>query len=170
MDATDHYIPILKNEVSDEDFYELSNGINKSSDKSHRMRRMSVFDMGDIFKNNVKVHKLLEKEGIFTDKITDMNSLKWELHKWMRAERKRILSASTCLFELQNGLININNTPIASLAEIDESGKLVKSVSEINKLNLEITDAIANNSKDIIVRQIVNKRNKLKNYRCKNFL
>lgn len=163
MDATDHYIPILKNEVSDEDFYELSNGINKSSDKSHRMRRMSVFDMGDIFKNNVKVHKLLEKEGIFTDKITDMNSLKWELHKWMRAERKRILSASTCLFELQNGLININNTPIASLAEIDESGKLVKSVSEINKLNLEITDAIANNSKDIIVRQIVNKRNKLKN-------
>ena len=162
MDATDHYIPILKNEVSDEDFYELSNGINKSSDKSHRMRRMSVFDMGNIFINNVKVHKLLENAGIFTDKITDMNSLKWKLHKWMRTERKKILSASTCLFELQNGLININNTPIASLAEIDESGKLEKSVSEIERLNLNIHNAIDNESSDLVVSSIVYERNRLK--------
>lgn len=162
MDATDHYIPILKNEVSDEDFYELSNGINKSSDKSHRMRRMSVFDMGNIFINNVKVHKLLENAGIFTDKITDMNSLKWKLHKWMRTERKKILSASTCLFELQNGLININNTPIASLAEIDESGKLEKSVSEIERLNLNIHNAIDNESSDLVVSSIVDERNRLK--------
>ena len=89
MDETDHYIPILKNEVSDEDLSELSNGIDKSLDQAHRMRRMSVFDMGNIFKNNVKVHKLLEDAGIFTDKITDMNSLKWKLHKWMRTERKK---------------------------------------------------------------------------------
>ena len=162
MDETDHYIPILKNEVSDEDLSELSNGIDKSSDQAHRMRRMSVFDMGNIFKNNVKVHKLLEDAGIFTDKITDMNSLKWKLHKWMRTERKKILSASTCLFELQNGLININNTPIASLAEIDESGKLEKSVSEIERLSLNIYNAIENKSTDLVVSSIVDERNRLK--------
>lgn len=100
MDETDHYIPILKNEVSDEDLSELSNGIDKSSDPTHRMRRMSVFNMGDIFKNNIKVRELLENAGIFADKITDMDSLKWKLHKWMRRERKKVLSASTCLFEL----------------------------------------------------------------------
>lgn len=162
MDETDHYIPILKNEVSDEDLSELSNGIDKSSDQAHRMRRMSVFDMGNIFKNNVKVHKLLEDAGIFTDKITDMNSLKWKLHKWMRTERKKILSVSTCLFELQNGLININNTPIASLAEIDESGKLEKSVSEIERLSLNIYNAIENKSTDLVVSSIVDERNRLK--------
>lgn len=162
MDETDHYIPILKNEVSDEDLSELSNGIDKSSDQAHRMRRMSVFDMGNIFENNVKVHKLLEDAGIFTDKITDMNSLKWKLHKWMRTERKKILSVSTCLFELQNGLININNTPIASLAEIDESGKLEKSVSEIERLSLNIYNAIENKSTDLVVSSIVDERNRLK--------
>lgn len=162
MDETDHYIPILKNEISDEDLSELSNGIDKSSDQAHRMRRMSVFDMGNIFKNNVKVHKLLEDAGIFTDKITDMNSLKWKLHKWMRTERKKILSVSTCLFELQNGLININNTPIASLAEIDESGKLEKSVSEIERLSLNIYNAIENKSTDLVVSSIVDERNRLK--------
>lgn len=162
MDETDHYIPILKNEVSDEDLSELSNGIDKSSDQAHRMRRMSVFEMGNILKNNVKVHKLLEDAGIFTDKITDMNSLKWKLHKWMRAERKKILSVSTCLFELQNGLININNTPIASLAEIDESGKLEKSVSEIERLSLNIYNAIENKSTDLVVSSIVDERNRLK--------
>ena len=162
MDETDHYIPILKNEVSDEDLSELSNGIDKSLDQAHRMRRMSVFDMGNIFKNNVKVHKLLEDAGIFTDKITDMNSLKWKLHKWMRTERKKILSVSTCLFELQNGLININNTPIASLAEIDESGKLEKSVSEIERLSLNIYNAIENKSTDLVVSSIVDERNRLK--------
>ena len=162
MDETDHYIPILKNEVSDEDLSELSNGIDKSLDQTHRMRRMSVFDMGNIFKNNVKVHKLLEDAGIFTDKITDMNSLKWKLHKWMRTERKKILSVSTCLFELQNGLININNTPIASLAEIDESGKLEKSVSEIERLSLNIYNAIENKSTDLLVSSIVDERNRLK--------
>lgn len=162
MDETDHYIPILKNEVSDEDLSELSNGIDKSSDQAHRMRRMSVFDMGNIFKNNVKVHKLLEDAGIFTDKITDMNSLKWKLHKWMRTERKKILSVSTCLFELQNGLININNTPIASLAEIDESGKLERSVSEIERLSLNIYNAIENKSTDLVVSSIVDERNRLK--------
>lgn len=162
MDETDHYIPILKNEVSDEDLSELSNGIDKSSDQAHRMRRMSVFEMGNILKNNVKVHKLLEDAGIFTDKITDMNSLKWKLHKWMRAERKKILSVSTCLFELQNGLININNTPIASLAEIDESGKLEKSVSEIERLSLNIYNAIDNKSTDLVVSSIVDERNRLK--------
>ena len=162
MDETDHYIPILKNEVSDEDLSELSNGIDKSLDQAHRMRRMSVFDMGNIFENNVKVHKLLEDAGIFTDKITDMNSLKWKLHKWMRTERKKILSVSTCLFELQNGLININNTPIASLAEIDESGKLEKSVSEIERLSLNIYNAIENKSTDLVVSSIVDERNRLK--------
>jgi len=162
MDETDHYIPILKNEVSDEDLSELSNGIDKSLDQAHRMRRMSVFDMGNIFKNNVKVHKLLEDAGIFTDKITDMNSLKWKLHKWMRTERKKILSVSTCLFELQNGLININYTPIASLAEIDESGKLEKSVSEIERLSLNIYNAIENKSTDLVVSSIVDERNRLK--------
>ena len=162
MDETDHYIPILKNEVSDEDLSELSNGIDKSLDQAHRMRRMSVFDMGNIFKNNVKVHKLLEDAGIFTDKITDMNSLKWKLHKWMRTERKKILSVSTCLFELQNGLINMNNTPIASLAEIDESGKLEKSVSEIERLSLNIYNAIENKSTDLLVSSIVDERNRLK--------
>lgn len=162
MDETDHYIPILKNEVSDEDLSELSNGIDKSLDQAHRMRRMSVFDMGNILKNNVKVHKLLEDAGIFTDKITDMNSLKWKLHKWMRTERKKILSVSTCLFELQNGLININNTPIASLAEIDESGKLEKSVSEIERLSLNIYNAIENKSTDLVVSSIVDERNRLK--------
>lgn len=162
MDETDHYIPILKNEVSDEDLSELSNGIDKSSDQAHRMRRMSVFDMGNIFINNAKVHKLLEDAGIFTDKITDMNSLKWKLHKWMRTERKKILSVSTCLFELQNGLININNTPIASLAEIDESGKLEKSVSEIERLSLNIYNAIENKSTDLVVSSIVDERNRLK--------
>lgn len=161
MDETDHYIPILKNEVSDEDLSELSNGIDKSLDQAHRMRRMSVFDMGNI-KNNVKVHKLLEDAGIFTDKITDMNSLKWKLHKWMRTERKKILSVSTCLFELQNGLININNTPIASLAEIDESGKLEKSVSEIERLSLNIYNAIENKSTDLVVSSIVDERKRLK--------
>ena len=162
MDETDHYIPILKNEVSDEDLSELSKGIDKSSDQAHRMRRMSVFDMDNIFENNVKVHKLLEEAGIFTDKITDMNSLKWKLHKWMRTERKKILSVSTCLFELQNGLININNTPIASLAEIDESGKLEKSVSEIERLSLNIYNAIENKSTDLVVSSIVDERNRLK--------
>lgn len=162
MDETDHYIPILNNEVSNEDLSELSNGIDKSSDLTHRMQRMSVFDMGNIFKNNVKVHRLLENAGIFTDKITDMNSLKWKLHKWMRTERKKILSASTCLFELQNGLININNTPIASLADIDESGKLEKSVSEIERLNLNIHNAIDNKSSDLVVSSIVDERNRLK--------
>ena len=162
MDETDHYIPILKNEVSDEDLSELSNGIDKSLDQAHRMRRMSVFEMGNKLENNVKVHKLLEDAGIFTDKITDMNSLKWKLHKWMRTERKKILSVSTCLFELQNGLININNTPIASLAEIDESGKLEKSVSEIEGLSLNIYNAIENKSTDLVVSSIVDERNRLK--------
>lgn len=162
MDETDHYIPILKNEVSDEDLSELSNGIDKSSDPTHRMRRMSVFNMGDIFKNNIKVRELLENAGIFADKITDMDSLKWKLHKWMRRERKKVLSASTCLFELQNGLININNTPIASLAEIDESGKLERSISEIERLSLNIHNAIDNKNTDLVVSSIIDERNRLK--------
>lgn len=162
MNVTDHYIPILKNNVSDEDLSELANGISMSADKSHRIQRISVFDMGNIFNTNKAVRELLEKAGVFTEKIKDMDSLKWKLHKWLRFERKKILSSNACVFDVRNGCVNMNSIPITSLTEIDESGVLAKYLSEINKLNLEIKNSIKNENADHVIKLNIDKRNKLK--------
>lgn len=162
LDQTDHYIPILKHEVSEDDIQELSSGIKKSSDSSHRMRRMTVFDMDNIYKSNERVHNLLDKAGIFTDKINDLNALKWKLHEWLRIERKKLFSTSTCSFETQYGVLKINNNPIASLSAIDQSGKMEKEASEIDKLNISITNAIASNEADQTILSTIEERNSMR--------
>lgn len=162
LDETDHYIPILQQEISDDDYMELSEGKNKAADPAHRMKRMTVFDMGNISKENSKMHALLNGSGIFTDKIKEMGTLKWGLYDWLRKERKKLFSNATVSFEANNGMLSINNIPIAPLDVVDESGKIGLVASLIDRYGIMITNAIATNEEDKKLQSIISERNEQK--------
>lgn len=117
MDATDHYIPILKEKASDDDLEELKYGIRLSSDKDSRMERMTVFDLGNIFKDNAEVKSLLDTPGLFTDKVSDLDGLNWKLYKWVSHSEQRMATETSV--GVDNGNITINNKPIVPFAAID---------------------------------------------------
>ena len=55
LDETDHYMPILCKDIDDNEFDELCVGREKAADENHRLKRMTVFDMGNIHDDNSRV-------------------------------------------------------------------------------------------------------------------
>lgn len=162
FDETDHYIPILKQDVSEDDFRELEVGIEKASDKTHRLKRMTVFDMGDISKDNAKVHDLLDSHGIFTDKIKELDALKWKIHKWIRQERQKLFSNATEVIDVSNGKVTINEKAIGLLSTVDNTGNLSLIVSDIEQNKIKIVKAIETHENDQVIQSLLNEQKQRK--------
>ena len=162
LDKTDHYIPIFKSCVSDDDLQELKTGLEKTVDESQRLRRTTVFDMGNIGKAERKVQNLLDKYGIFTDKIRELDSLKWKVEKWIRAERKKLLSATSSRLGVVDGQIAVNGRKVVPLHAIDESQSVSAAFAALSKSEKDVSDAIAANENDRTIDLLVNEQNKNK--------
>lgn len=162
FDETDHYIPILKRDVSEDDFRELEVGIEKVSDETHRLKRMTVFDMDNIFKDNAKVHDLLDTYGIFTDKIKELEALKWKIHKWIRQERQKLFSNATVAIGVSNGKVTINEKAIGLLSIVDDTGKLSLMDSDIEQNKIKITKAIEAHENDQVIQSLLNEQKQRK--------
>lgn len=162
FDETDHYIPILKRDVSENDFLELEAGIEKASDKTHRLKRMTVFDMGNIFNDNAKVHDLLDTYGIFTDKIKELEALKWKIHKWIRQERQKLFSNATVAIGVSNGKVTINEKAIGLLSTVDDTGNFSLMVSDIEQNKIKIAKAIETHENDQVIQSLLNEQKQRK--------
>lgn len=162
FDETDHYIPILKRDISEDDFLELEAGIKKSSDKTHRLKRMTVFDLGNIFKDNAKAHDLLDTYGIFTDKIKELEALKWKIHKWIRQERQKLFSNATVAIGVSNGKVTINEKTIGLLSIIDDTENLPLMFSDIEQNKIKIAEAIETHENDQVIQSLLNEQKQRK--------
>lgn len=171
MDATDHYIPILKEKASEDDLEELKYGIQLSSDKESRMERMTVFDLGNIFKDNAEVKSLLDAPGLFTDKVSGLDGLNWKLYKWVSHSEQRMATETSV--GVDNGNVTVNNKPIVPIAAIDcfdAASKISEKKTQIDKerdsaiLNKEDEKAVkfvteSNILQENLVRLIVSEQN-----------
>lgn len=162
LDETDHYMPILCKDIDDNEFDELCAGREKAADENHRLKRMTVFDMGKIHDDNSRVRDFLDKYGIFTDKVKDMNSIKWQLTKWIRKERKKLFSTYHVAVDARNGFLTLNNRSIAPLDIVDKSGGLTKSFATLRSQDDKISIAYNSGMDDVGVMKLVEERAEMK--------
>lgn len=159
LDETDHYIPILFDKTSEDDLKELKAGVEKAKESSHRLKRMTVFDMQNIFKTNARVHDILDKEGIFTDKIKDLNGMKWKLIKWISEERRTLFSSQPIQMSVLNQKLLIDNIPVANVASMDDSEAIQHLVTAIDEQERNLQMAIASGEDDGTIQMRVAKMN-----------
>ena len=155
LDETDHYMPILNKEIDDNEFDELCAGREKAADENHRLKRMTVFDMGNIHSDNPRVRDFLDQYGIFPDKAKEMDSMKWQLLKWIRKERKKIFSTYTVSVDASNGVLSVNNKPIAPLGIVDVKGGLDKSAQALKLIEEKISTLYKSGADDSDVLKLV---------------
>lgn len=148
LDHTDHYIPILLKKVSENDIIELKAGLERAKDS--RIKRITVFDRGNIYKDNDQVRNLLDEPGVFTDKIADLEGLKWKLHEWLRKTKNTLFSYEN--LSVKNNSVTINNIPVASVSSIGDSGSvkdLAKQIELHEQKAQQIIDADSENDEKI---------------------
>lgn len=162
LDDTDHYIPILNDFLSHDDFKELNIGLQFTVDANHRLKRTTVFDMNNIYKSNTKVKDILDRYGVFTDKIKELGTLKWDIYKWVRSEQKKLATNNALRIETIRDNIVVNGKSMTPLSAVDESGFIKKIVSNISQKAKDISEAISSKKEDYIVQQMVNEQNKNK--------
>lgn len=162
MDSTDHYIPLLAKDVTDEDLKELEYGIEKCADRTHRIMRTTMFDFDNVYKKNAKIKDLIDNKGggIFTDKVKDLGDVKWKLLDWIRKSKNDILSTNTMSITVDNNNLLINDVPFVPITTIDENNEVTKLVAERRKIEKDIELAISNKSDYNTMQELTDKRSR----------
>ena len=146
LDHTNHYIPILKKEVEENDFEELKAGLERAKDS--RIERMTVFDRGHIYNDNPQVKHLLNDPGVFTDKISGLDALKWKLLDWLRQTRKTLFAPKS--LSIKNESIAINNNEFASISSMGDFEYIQNLMQQINNQEIVIQQALENDRENDI--------------------
>ena len=165
MDCTDHYIPMLANDVSDEDYRELEYGIDKSKDEHHRIKRMTIFDFGNVYNQNGRLRMLIDSKtngGLFTDKVKSLGDVKFNLLDWIRKSKNQILSSNTTPLAIEKGNLVVDGTPFASMAAIDKENKTTALVAEVTQIEDTLEQMFSRTVDDSAFLQLSQKRMQVK--------
>ncbi len=146
LDHTDHYIPILKKDVEKNDFEELKAGLERAKDS--RIKRMTVFDRGHIYNDNPQVKHLLNDPGVFTDKISGLDALKWKLLDWLRQTRKTLFAPKS--LSIKNEFVAINNNEFASVSSMGNYEHIQSLMQQIENQKAVVQQTLLNESENDI--------------------
>lgn len=123
LDKTDHYIPLMKRDTSEDDLNELQQALNLQHDSAQNKPAITLFTKGAIFKNNAKVEKLLTGRDLFSVSVRNYDTVKWRLILWLLHQQTGFMPSSAMQeFHFKNRYLYIYNKPIIPLSVVDESG------------------------------------------------
>lgn len=123
LDKTDHYIPLMKRDASEDDLVELQRALNLQHNSEQNKPVITLFTKGAIFKNNAKVGNLLDGRDLFSVSVRNYDTVKWRLMLWMLHQQTGFMPSSTMQeFHFKNRYLYIYNRPIIPLSVVDETG------------------------------------------------
>lgn len=140
LDKTDHYIPLMKRDVSEDDLNELQQALNLQHDSAMNKPVITLFTKGAIFKNNAKVEKLLTGRDLFSVSVRNYDTVKWRLMLWMLHQQTGFMPSSTMQeLHFKNRYLYIYNKPIIPLSVVDESGIAEKIEQNLAAKRIELS-------------------------------
>lgn len=153
LKETDHYVPLMKHDLSDADFEELEMAVDMSNKKTERLKDITFFKNGSIYPNVARVKDLLEKNEIFPKTYNGYETLKCVILEWLLRSNHRIVDVSDNI-DISANEVKFNGEYAASLSDIDSSGKLTQISNKVVRVEHEIEQALEqNNDTGVIMLQ-----------------
>lgn len=161
LHKTDHYIPMFKDQASDEDFKELKTAVSYLSNKTERLHYITVFNFGDIQKDK-QVGPLLVSKSLYPKKATSMDSVKWELAQWLLKINNSLVQLGAV--SVRNGKIYFGDNELAPISALADSLPLQKKIADLKHKEQEVATAIASPTTDDQTKaKLVSERNEQAN-------
>lgn len=161
LHKTDHYIPMFKDQASDEDFKELKTAVSYLSNKTERLHYITVFNFGDILKDK-QVGPLLVSKSLYPKKATSMDSVKWELAQWLLKINNSLVQLGAV--SVRNGKIYFGDNELAPISALADSMPLQKKIADLKQKEQEVATAIASPTTDDQTKaKLVSERNEQTN-------
>jgi hypothetical protein len=118
--------------------------------------------MQNIYNDNAEVHDILDTDGIFTDKIKDLDGMKWKLIGWVSKERKTLFARLPLSLTVEDDTIKVNNNVVGNIESIDDNHVIKHLVTDVDERERSIQLAIAQNKADAELQFKVNALNAAK--------
>lgn len=162
LNDTDHYIPIFKEKTSDEDIEEFEIALQNQQDSSKKLRKITLFNAGNIYNNNQRVHDLISGDkDFFPCRFTGLDSLWKELHQWLRAEKKRGAFNIYSTIGVENNQLTIGGKACASVDSIDETGLVNMLSNDRANIDRKVNLAFANSESPAYIANLSTERNEV---------
>lgn len=145
LQETDHYVPLMKQNLSDADFEELQTAVDFSNKKTERLKDITFFKNGSIYPSEVRVKELLDKNEIFSQNYNGYETLKCIILEWLLRANHRIVDA-TANIDASANAVKFNGESVALLSDIDSGGKLSQISNKAVRVEHEIEKAIEQNN------------------------
>lgn len=149
LDATDHYIPLMKRQTSDEDVAEFKKALDLQHASESNKPAITLFSKGAIYKkeNNAEIAALLDGRDLFNVTVREgWDTVKWRLFTWLLSQKQFIASTGLSGFRFQDNFLYYQDKPIAEIGSVDPTGEATKILANIRGLEAEIDILIANPS------------------------
>lgn len=150
MQETDHYVPLMRHDLSDADFEELEKAVDLSNKQTERLKYITFFKNGSIYPSVVRVKELLDKNEIFPKSYNGYETLKCVILEWLMRSPHHIVDASANI-DVSASEVKFNGESVASLSDIDSSGKLTQISNKIVRVELEIEKALEQKNDEKVV-------------------
>lgn len=142
LEQTDHYIPLLKEKVSESDLVEFAKAQELQHANPDKRPVISLFTRGAIFKSEVNAEfaRLIEGKDLFSVRVNPpYDTVKWRLLCWLlRVKTNFIASVDMTCFQFKNHFLYYFGKPVVSLTEFDPSGDADKISEELEAKKEEI--------------------------------
>lgn len=143
LDKTDHYIPLMKREASDDDLKEFQHALKLQHDSVRNAPVITLFTKGAIFKKNAKVENLLTGRDLFSVSVRSYDTVKWRLMLWLLHQQTGFMPSSTMQeLRFKSRYLYIYNKPIISLSNVDESRSAEKIEQDLAAKRIELSQLI----------------------------
>ena len=140
LENSDHYVPLMRRNLSDSDFAELETAVEFINKKTERLKTMTFFKNGSIYPDEPCVKELLDKNEIFPITYKNFETLKSCMMELLMRENTRVVDVSKYVDASANA-VKVGNT-IAFLSDIDGSGYLTKLSSQANSIASAVSGAL----------------------------
>lgn len=147
---TDHYIPLMKEELSDSDYQELETAVEIVNRQTERLKSLTFFKNGGIYPRVSRVKNLLENNEIFPVTYKSYETLKLHIQEWLLLENKRIVD-STSYINTTTKSIQINKTIVTPFSDLNTDPSISKIAKKANTVFSMIDDALKKDDKQTII-------------------
>lgn len=158
---TDHYVPLMRDKLSDADYQELETAVEIVNRQTERLKSLTFFKNGVIYPKEPRVKDLLENNEIFPVTYKSYESLKLNIQEWLLLENKRIVDSSSYIDTATKSIL-ISKTTVAPFSDIETGASISKIADKANKVFTDIEDALKKDD-DKKITALQSKYNKINN-------
>lgn len=146
LDATDHYVPLMKKKTSDEDVAEFKKALELQHASKDHKPAITLFSKGAIYKkeNNAEIAALLDGRDLFNVSVRNgWDTVKWRLFSWLLSQKHFIASVGISGFQFHDKYLYYQDRPIAEIDTIDPTGEASKIQDTIQAIEADIEAQVA---------------------------